>query len=107
MMTAGLHMVLLVFAVIGFTGTGAALAVARGRYVSDGERDAGMMGVAVMLFVFGALCMSIGSGLPGVIAFGGVMLWVGYIVGAQRVGLFRIETGWLEEACPAEPRQRT
>jgi hypothetical protein len=107
MMTAGLHMILLVFAVIGFTGTGAALAVARGRYVHEGERDIGMMGVAGMMFMFGVLCMSIGSGLLGVAAFGGVMLWVGYIVAAQRVGLFRIETGWLEEACPAEPRQPT
>jgi hypothetical protein len=107
MMTAGLHMILLVFAVIGFTGTGAALAVARGRYVHEGERDIGMMGVAGMMFMFGVLCMSIGSGLLGVAAFGGVMLWVGYIVAAQRVGLFRIETGWMEEACPAEPRQPT
>ena len=107
MMTAGLQLVLLVFAVIGFAGTGAAIAVARGRYVSDGERDAGMIGVAAMLFVFGSLCTIVGSGLIGVVAFGGVMVWAGYVVAAQRVGLFRIETGWLEEACPAEPRQRT
>ena len=107
MMTAGLQLVLLVFAVIGFAGTGAALAVARARHVNDGEYDAGMIGVAVMMFVFGSLCTAVGSGLLGVIAFGGVMLWVGYVVTAQRVGLFRIETGWLEEACQAEPRQRT
>ncbi|HSK18212.1 MAG TPA: hypothetical protein VK912_03680 [Longimicrobiales bacterium] len=107
MMTAGLQMVLLVFAVIGFAGTGSALAVARGRRVNDGEYDAGMIGVAVMMFVFGSLCTIVGSGLIGVIAFGGVMLWVGYVVTAQRVGLFRIETGWLEETCAAEPRQRT
>ncbi len=107
MMTAGLHLVLLVFAVIGFAGAGAALAVARGRYVNDGEHDAGMIGVAVMMFAFGSLCTMVGSGLLGVVAFGGVMLWAGYVVTAQRVGLFRIETGWLEEACPAEPRQRT
>lgn len=107
MMTAGLHLVLLVFAVIGFAGAGAALAVARGRYVNDGEHDAGMIGVAVMMFVFGSLCTVVGSGLLGVAAFGGVMMWVGYVVTAQRVGLFRIETGWLEEPLPAEPRQRT
>jgi hypothetical protein len=107
MLTAGLHVILLAFAVIGFTGTGAALAVARGRYVHEGERDIGMLGVSAMMFMFGVLCMSIGSGLLGVAAFGGVMLWVGYIVAAQRVGLFRIETGWMEEACPAEPRQPT
>jgi hypothetical protein len=107
MMTAGLQLVLLAFALIGFTGTGAALAVARGRYVNGGEYDAGMIGVAVMMFLFGSLCTMVGSGLLGVAAFGGVMLWAGYVVTAQRVGLFRIETGWLEEACPAEPRQRT
>jgi len=107
MMTAGLHVVLLVFAVIGFAGAGASLAVARGRYVNDGEHDAGMLGVALMLFVFGALCTMVGSGLLGVVAFGGVMLWLGYVVAAQRVGLFHIETGWLEETHPAEPRQRT
>ncbi|HEX6135148.1 MAG TPA: hypothetical protein VFZ24_14360 [Longimicrobiales bacterium] len=107
MMTAGLQVVLLVFAVIGFAGAGASIAVARARYVNDDERDAGMIGVAVMLFVFGALCTLVGSGLLGVVAFGGVMLWVGYVVAAQRVGLFRVETGWLEETHPAEPRQRT
>lgn len=107
MMTAGLQVVLLIFAVIGFAGTGASLAVARARYVNDGERDAGMLGVAAMLFIFGALCTVVGSGLVGVVAFGGVMLWVGYIVAAQRVGLFSIETGWMEERIPAEPRQRT
>jgi threonine/homoserine efflux transporter RhtA len=107
MLTAGLQLILLLFALIGFAGTGAALAVARSRRVNDGEYDAGMIGVAVMMFVFGSLCTMVGSGLLGVIAFGGVMLWVGYVVTAQRVGLFRIETGWPEEACPAEPRQRT
>jgi threonine/homoserine efflux transporter RhtA len=43
----------------------------------------------------------------GVLAFGGVVLWVGYVVTAQRVGLFRIESGWPEEAQAAEPRQPT
>lgn len=107
MMTAGLQLVLLVFAVIGYAGTGAALAVARARYVNQGERDAGMFSVALMMFLFGSMCTMVGSGLIGVIAFGGVILWVGYVVAAQRVGLFRIETGWLEEACPAEPRHTT
>jgi hypothetical protein len=107
MMTAGLHVVLLIFAVVGFAGAGAALAVARVRRVREGEYDAGMMGVAVMLLMFGSLCTTVGSGLVGVVAFGGIMAWLGYVVGAQRVGLFRIETGWLEETCAAEPRQRT
>jgi hypothetical protein len=107
MMTAGLQIILLIFATIGFGGAGASLAVARSRYVNDGERDAGMLGVAAMLVVFGALCTSVSSGLIGVVAFGGVTSWIGYIVAAQRIGLFRIETGWLEEPTAAEPRQRT
>lgn len=107
MMTAGLHVVLLTFAVVGFGGAGAALAVARGRHVRDGEYDAGMIGVAAMMLVFGSLCTMVGSGALGVVAFGGLMLWLGYVVTAQRVGIFRIETGWLEETCAAEPRQRT
>ena len=107
MMTAGLHVVLLAFAVVGFAGTGGALAVARGRHIRDGELDAGMIGVAVMMFMFGSLCTMVGSGLIGVIAFGGIVTWLGYVITAQRVGLFQIETGWLEETCAAEPRQRT
>jgi threonine/homoserine efflux transporter RhtA len=107
MMTAGLQIVLLGFATIGFAGTGASLAVANGRRRMDGERDAGMLAVAAMLFVFGSLCALASSGVLGVLAYGGVIGWVGYVVTAQRVGLFQIETGWLEENTPAEPRQRT
>jgi threonine/homoserine efflux transporter RhtA len=107
MMTAGLQLVLLAFAMIGFAGTGASLAVARSRHMTDGERDAGMLGVAGMLFLFGALCTAVSSGLVGVIAFGGVALWVGYVVTAQRLGVFEIETGWFEEAPAEEPRQTT
>lgn len=107
-MTAGLHMILLMFATVGFAGTGASLAVARARHMSEGQHDPGMLGVAAMLFVFGALCTVVGSGVPGVLAFGGVIGWVGYVVAAQRVGLFEIETGFLEETCASqEPRQRT
>lgn len=106
-MTAGLHLVLLLFALIGFAGAGAALAVARSRQLADGEYDTGMLGVAGMLLGFGTLCTAVGSGLLGVLAFGGVLLWAGYVMTAQRVGLFRIETGWFEEAQQAEPRQTT
>lgn len=107
MMTAGLQIILLMFALVGFAGTGASLAVANSRRKVDGERDAGMLGVAAMLFVFGTLCTAVGSGVLGVAAFGGVVLWVGYVVTAQRVGLFRIECGVSEAAIEAEPRQRT
>jgi hypothetical protein len=107
MMTAGLQLVLLVFALVGFAGAGASLAVARQRRVAEGEYDTGMLGVAAMLIVFGMLCTVVGSGLVGVLAFGGVTFWAGYVVTAQRVGMFRIETGWREEARETEPRQTT
>lgn len=107
MMTAGLHMVLLGFALVGFAGAGAALAVARSRYLNDGHRDAGMTGVALMLLVFGSLCTALGSGIAGVLAFGTLCAGIGYTTTAQRLGLFRIETGWLEEAPAEEPRQPT
>lgn len=106
-MTAGLQFVLLVFAVTGFAGTGACLAVARSRFATEGAHDAGMFGVAAMLFIFGSLCSTVASGLVGIIALGGVALWIGYVVTAQRVGLFRIETGFLEAAHAEEPRQTT
>jgi hypothetical protein len=105
MTTAGLQLVLMVFAIAGFAGTGASLAAARTRFMKDGEWDAGMLGVAGMLFMFAALCITFGSGLAGVMAVGGVMLWVGYVVTAQRLGLFRIETDWPEAAHAEEPRQ--
>jgi hypothetical protein len=105
MMTAGLQVVLLAFAMIGFGGTGASLAVARARRVEDGEYDGGMLGVAALLLVFGTLCTLVSSGLSGVLAYGAVIAWVGYVITAQRIGLFRIETGWLQATPTEEPRQ--
>lgn len=107
MMTAGLFFVLLMFALVGFVGAGASLAMARMRYMNDGVPDAGMLGIAGMLFVFGALCTSAGSGLVGVLVLGGVGMWIGYVVAAQRLGLFEIETGWYQETHASEPRQPT
>jgi threonine/homoserine efflux transporter RhtA len=104
MMTAGLQVVLLGFAAVGYAGTGASLAVARGRSRLDGERDPGMIGVAIMLFIFGTLCTLASSGPLGVIAFGGLTLWIGYVVTAQRIGLFRIETAWPEHVEAEESR---
>lgn len=86
-----LRIVLLVFALIGFAGTGASLAVGRYRHLMDGERDLGMLGVACMLFVFGALCTAVGTGLVGVLAFGGIALWASYVLMAQHLGIFRVE----------------
>ncbi len=90
-MGAGLDVILLLFALVGFGGTGASLAVARSRWLDEGDRDLGMWGVAAMLLVFGALCTLVATGLPGVCAFGSVAIWGSYVFMAQHLGVFRVE----------------
>ena len=90
-MSQGLQLVLMLFAVVVYGGAGASLAVARHRHLTDGERDFGMLAVALMLFIFGALCTAVGVGVVGVLAFGGIVLWASYVFMAQHMGLFRIE----------------
>ena len=87
----GMRLMLLVFALVGFAGAGAALAVARYRLLSEGERDLGLGGIALMFLIFGALCTTAASGLFGVLAFGGVAVWASYLLMARRLGLFHIE----------------
>jgi hypothetical protein len=105
-MTAGLRLILLLFAAVGFMGAGAALAVARQRHTSDHEHDFGMLAVACMLAIFGALCTLVGGGVSGVLAFGGIVLWVSYVATAQRVGLFQVQSARTEEAAIEEPHRR-
>jgi threonine/homoserine efflux transporter RhtA len=107
-MSYGLRIVLLVFATVGYIGAGVSLAVSRQRKLMEGARDLGMLGVAGMLFLFAALCTSVGVGAIGILAFGGVILWASYLFMAQRVGLFRIEAGGppsTEEESSEEPRR--
>lgn len=92
-MGEGLRVVLLLFALVGYAGAGAALAVARFRWLNGRERDPGMLGVAAMLGAFGALCTAVGTGLAGVLAFGAVAVWASYLFMARRMGMFRIEAG--------------
>lgn len=92
MTVQGLRLILLVFALAGFAGTGAVLAVARYRHLTEGIRDWGLAGVTLMLFVFGALCTLAASGVWGVLAFGAVITGAAYLITAQHIGLFRIET---------------
>lgn len=98
----GMRLMLLLFALVGFAGAGAALAVARYRLVTEGERDLGLGGIAAMFLVFGALCTLAASGLLGVLAFGGVAVWASYVIMAQRLGLFTIET----RSAPPPPPER-
>lgn len=87
----GFRLMLLVFALVGFAGAGAALAVVRYRLMTDGERDVGLSGIALMFLTFGALCTTAASSLFGVVAFGGVTVWASYLLMARRLGLFSIE----------------
>ena len=105
MWTAVFEVVLLAFAMAGFGGAGASLAVVRARSVEYGERDAGMIAVAAMLFIFGTICSVMEWGLVGMCAIGSLSLWVGYVTAAQRLRMFEIETGRLVEEIA--PHQRT
>lgn len=96
----GMRIMLLLFALVGFAGSGAALGMARYRARSEGERDLGLVGISIMFLTFGALCTLAGSGFWGVLAFGGVVVWASYLIMAQRLGLFSIESA---ETPPAEP----
>ncbi|MFO7894626.1 MAG: hypothetical protein R6U63_12895 [Longimicrobiales bacterium] len=98
----GMRLMLLLFALAGFAGAGAALAVARYRFIAEGERDLGLGGIAGMFLIFGALCTVAASGLFGVLAFGGVAVWASYLIMAQRLGLFTIET----RSTPPPPSER-
>lgn len=103
----GLRLVLLVFATVGFAGAGASLAVSRFRLLNEGERDLGMLGVAAMLGIFGALCTSVGVGLIGVPAFGGVVMWAAYVFMAQHLGMFRVDVErFPPEEAPTEEQTR-
>src|SRR5687768_12149510 len=97
MMNLGLKMVLLGFALIGYIGAGASLAVARYRLLEDGDLDLGMLGVAVMLLGFGAICTSVAVGHYGVVGIGAVVVWASYVIMARQIGMFTIEV-----ALPAE-----
>lgn len=96
----GIRLMLLVFAMVGFAGAGSVLAIARHRLITDGTRDPGIAGIGIMFLAFGALCTLAASGLSGVVAFGGVTVWASYLLMAQRLGLFEIETR------PRQPAER-
>ena len=106
-MTLGLQIILLLFAVVGFGGTGASLAVARYRRLADGERDLGMLCVAGMLFLFGALCTVVASGFAGVFAFGGVVMLASYLFMARQMGMFEVDAGGSPPPTQSEPTEET
>lgn len=103
-----MRFVLLVFAMVGFAAAGAALAVTRHRLLGDGERDPGLAAIAAMFILFGTLCTMAASGIFGVLAFGGVVVWGSYALMGQRLGLFSIEAhpGPPPEPEPSETLKR-
>ena len=92
---------LLIFAGVAFAGAGAALAIMRQRASERGERDVGLMSVVIMLVTFGALCALLAAGFGAIFGFGGVVMWVAYVLTAHRIGMFRVEVAstqpWPEE----------
>ena len=92
---------LLIFAGVAFAGAGAATAIMRYRAAEQGERDPGLISVIVMLVTFGSLCAILSAGFGAIFGFGGVVMWVAYVLTAHRIGMFRVEVGptqpWPEE----------
>lgn len=87
----GIRFMLLVFALVGFAGAGAAFAVARHRLMTEGDRDIGLGAISLMFLAFGALCTLAASGVFGVLVFGGVTVSASYLLTARRLGLLEIE----------------
>lgn len=101
-MTAGLILMLLIFAGVAFAGAGAALALMRQRSVELGDHDLGLASVVFMLALFGSLCAILSAGIGAIFGFGGIVMWTAYILTAHRIGMFRVEVGctqpsWTEE----------
>jgi hypothetical protein len=92
---------LLLFAALGFSGAGAALAVGRLRELNEGEADLGMRALALVLCLFSGACTISAAGYLGVAAFGGVIVWASYVLCAQHIGVFRIEYFNQRESEPA------
>ncbi len=99
------RIVLLLLALIAFAAGGAALAIVRSRGLREQGRDPGMMAVALSLIVVGALCTAAATSLGGILALGGVSVWASYILTAQRLGVFRVQTGQQEPEVLEEPRR--
>jgi threonine/homoserine efflux transporter RhtA len=105
-MTAWIRIGLLLIALVTFAAGGAALGVVRMRRLHDGRTDWSMLSVAGALTSVGALCTAAATGFLGILAFGGVTVWASYILAAQRIGLFRVQSTTFEEPSLEEPRHR-
>ena len=93
---------LLIFAGVAFAGAGAALAIMRQRVAEQGERDIGLALVVTMLVLVGALCAILSAGFAAIFGFGGIVMWVAYVMTANRIGMFRVEVGATQTSWPEE-----
>ena len=105
-MTAWVRVGLLIIALAAFVAGGAALAVIRNRNLHDGRSDYGMVSVTAALLGVGSLCAVAATGMIGVLAFGSVSVWASYVMTAQRLGIFRVETTPVEMQTIEEPHRR-
>lgn len=101
-MTAGLILMLLIFAGVAFAGAGAALALMRQRSAEHGDHDLGLASVVFMLALFGSLCAILSAGFGAVFGFGGIVMWTAYILTAHRIGMFRVEVGYAQPSWSEE-----
>jgi hypothetical protein len=105
-MTAWIRIGLLLIALVTFAAGGAALGVVRMRGLHDGGADWSMISVAFALISVGGVCTAAATGFLGILAFGGVTVWASYILTAQRIGLFRVQSTTFEEPTIEEPHHR-
>jgi hypothetical protein len=92
-MTIFVRIIVLACAAASFAGTGASVAIRRFRTLEEMPDDQGFTAIAGMLFVAGTLCAGLAGGLSAIPA---ILVPVGcaaYALTAQRLGVFRIETG--------------
>lgn len=106
MMNLWVRLSLLLIGLVAWVAAGAALATLRFRTHRGQRHDIGLAAVASALLGVGALCSAAASGLVSILAFGGVSVWVSYIITAQRIGLFRLESPVREEPTFEERRPR-
>lgn len=92
MITPGWQFVLILISGVFYAGAGAAVALGRFRARTEDVLDFSGLGAGVV-FAFASVLILPAAGWLAIPAFGAVVAWVAFVVSAQRLALFRIETG--------------
>jgi predicted ThiF/HesA family dinucleotide-utilizing enzyme len=106
-MSIAVRIVLLACAAASFAGVGASAAIRRFRDMQEMPDDQGFTAIAGMLLISGALCAEIAGGVAAVTAILIPVAGAAYAVTAQRLGVFRIETGEIRVHVKAETELHT